>query len=95
MDKRIKNIENVNETQQKTIELLVESDRIRIKGEILKQCQYFERKGSIDKYSLEYLYRLYEIYKKEGGNSYVELLMKKVGKLDLDDTFAIEDDKDE
>lgn len=67
------------------LDILINSDKSRIKGEILKQFQYFSKKGSIDPYSLDYLHQEYEIYKTEHGNSWVASIMDKIDNLPIEE----------
>ena len=62
---------------KESIELLIESDKDDIKHSITKDHHYFCYKlGSIDDYSLDCIERRYSHYKDQGGNSFVEDLMK-------------------
>ena len=68
-------IDNIN----KNINLLIQSDKDAIKYAIIKQHHYFcYDKKHIDDYSMECLERRYSHYKQEGGNSYIQDLMKEL-----------------
>lgn len=64
-------------TLQDTVTLLVHSDKDDIKSWITKEHHYFcyEQKY-IDDYSLDCLEKRFSHYKEEGGNSFVEDLMR-------------------
>lgn len=81
---RIKGIEDSCIEQSRKLELLFESDKLRIKSDILRQYRYFSNKGSIDFKSLDCLHQEYEIYKKEGGNSFVEEIMRLIDEIPVE-----------
>lgn len=63
----------------KRIDMLIDSDKERIKSEITKQHHYFvEIKHCIDYHSMSCLEKQFEIYGKEHGNSFVEDLMNEI-----------------
>ena len=66
-------------TIQKTVDLLVHSDKDDIKSWITKEHHYFcyEQKF-IDDYSLDCIEKRFTHYKEEGGNSFIEELMKEL-----------------
>lgn len=69
----------LNEKMQKTIDLLVESDKDDIKAWITEKHHYFVyEKGYIDNYNLECIEKRYKHYVDEGGNSFVEDLMVEI-----------------
>lgn len=68
---------------EQQINTLLYSDMIQNQGTILKSYLWFAEKGYIDINSLKWLDDLYDIYKKEGGNSFVEDIMEKVHKLEV------------
>ena len=72
-------------TQEKNINTLLESDMVRIKGEIIKEHNQHMRLGYIDYKTLDYLQRQFRCYEKEGGNSYVHNLMDDMEKLPLNE----------
>lgn len=74
-----------NDTQEKNINTLLESDMVRIKGEIIKEHNQHMRLGYIDYKTLDYLQRQFKCYEKEGGNSYVHNLMDDMEKLPLNE----------
>lgn len=81
---RIKSIEDSCIEQSRKLELLFESDKLRIKSDILRQYRRFADKGSIDVRSLDCLHQEYEIYKKEGGNSFVEEIMQLIDEIPVE-----------
>lgn len=81
---RIKSIEESCIEQSRKLELLFESDKLRIKSDILRQYRRFADKGSIDVRSLDCLHQEYEIYKQEGGNSFVEEIMQLIDEIPVE-----------
>ena len=81
---RIKSIEDSCIEQSRKLKLLFESDKLRIKSDILRQYRYFSDKGFIDVKSLDCLHQEYEIYKKEGGNSFVEEIMQLIDEIPVE-----------
>lgn len=69
--------------QEQSINILLESDMARIKGEILKEHSEHLLKGTIDYKTLDYLQRQFKCYEAEGGNSYVHNLMQDLEELTL------------
>ena len=67
------------EKMQKTINLLVESDKDDIKSWITERHHYFcYEKGYIDDYNLDCMEKRFKHYIDEHGNSFVEDLMEEV-----------------
>lgn len=64
-----------------TIQILVKSDKDDIKSFITKEYHNFTIQGWIDDYSLDCIEKRFEHYKDEGGNSFIEQLMKEIRKL--------------
>lgn len=66
-------------TIQKTVDLLIHSDKDDIKSWITKEHHYFcyEQKF-IDDYSLDCIEKRFAHYREEGGNSFIEELMKEL-----------------
>jgi hypothetical protein len=58
------------------MQILVESDKCRIRGEILREHQRYMDMGYIPYNSLEYIKKQYDCYQQEGGNSFVKSLME-------------------
>ena len=69
------------EKQQKTLDMLVESDRDDIKSWLVQQYHYFMKLGSIDDFSKDTIEKRAAHYFIEGGNSYIEDLLKQIRKL--------------
>lgn len=66
-------------SMNKTLELLINSDKDSIKSFITKQHHYFCYKlGYIDDYSMDAIQRRYSHYKEQGGNSFVQDLMRQL-----------------
>lgn len=66
---------------EKQLAVLLESDKSRIKGEILRYHQECMKNGQIDHRTYEYLHQQYAAYKQEGGNSFVDGLMEDIDHL--------------
>ena len=75
---------------EKSLEMLMESDKDQNRNELVKQCQYHVRKGFIDNYSLDCCERLYQHYKDEGGNSYITTAMQKIRNLPVTEEISHE-----
>lgn len=69
------------EKQQKTLDMLIASDRDDIKGWLVQQYHYFMNLGSIDDFSKDIIEKRATHYFTEGGNSYIEDLLKQIRKL--------------
>ena len=70
-----KRINDIN----KSLKLLIESDKDNIKSWIVEKHHYFcYEVKAIDYYSLESIERRYEHYKAEDGNSYIATLIKEL-----------------
>lgn len=86
--------ENMADTRARLVKLensfslLLESDKCRIRGEIVREYRHFAKQGWIDEISLNYLNKQYEIYHKEGGNSYITGLMSQLNALPIGDMVA-------
>lgn len=63
------------------VNILLESDKCRIRSEIVQKHGEFASLGSIDNYSLDSLSKQFECYQAMGGNSYVERLMNDLARL--------------
>ena len=64
-----------------TLDMLVESDRDDIKSWLVQQYHYFMKLGSIDDFSKDTIEKRATHYFTEGGNSYIENLLKQIRKL--------------
>ena len=84
---RNQNKEEVNkileqlESQQKILNLLVESDKDDIKGWIVQQYHFFTAKGNIDDFSRDTIEKRASHYFEEGGNSYIEDILAQIRQL--------------
>lgn len=68
---------------EESMDILLESDKSRIRGEIVREYRYFVRQGYIDAFTLDYLHHQFESYRKLGGNSYIEQVMDELDNLPL------------
>jgi hypothetical protein len=73
-----KHFDGVVEEHNKTLKMLVASDRDDIKGYITEKFHYFTELGYIDDFSMEVLERRFEHYIAEGGNSFIEAMMNQL-----------------
>ena len=81
-EQELKEIHQELNTLNKSIELLIESDKDDIKHSITKEHHYFcYNLNSIDDYSLDCIERRYSHYKEEGGNSFIDILMQDLRNL--------------
>ena len=70
---------------EQRIEDLTESDMHDIKSWIVDQYhKFYIEQGWIDAFNADTLDKRYEDYKKEGGNSYIDTLMKRLHSLPMD-----------
>lgn len=67
--------------QQKTLDLLMESDELDIKTWIKTQHDRWMPTGYIDSQVLDLVCQRFEIYEKEGGNSWAKKLVEDMQKL--------------
>lgn len=65
------------------LDTLIDSDKHDIKAYIIAAHKEFTKLKSIDYYSLECLEKRFKIYSREGGNTYIEDLMKDLRRLPL------------
>ena len=66
-----------------TIEILIHSDKDDIKSFIVKEHHHFcYNQGWIDDYSMDVIEKRFKHYQDEGGNSYIEELMKDLRQLE-------------
>ena len=79
LNNKLDNIaESVNDLS-KRVDTLTESDMHDIKQSIVKDYHYFtEKQGWIDDFSLNVIELRFADYKEEGGNSFVENLVKEL-----------------
>lgn len=82
LPKRVGKLETTTENQQALIDLLVESDRNRIKCELLDGLEKHQAKGYIDFRNWEALHQKFDIYSHEGGNSWAKEVMKEIDSLE-------------
>jgi hypothetical protein len=73
------------EAVETTVNNLVESDKNDIRAWIVEQYhKFYVHQGWIDAFSADTIEKRYADYKKEGGNSYVEELIKRLHSLPMD-----------
>lgn len=77
----VKTISNENHALRNKLDILFESDKDSIRAWITQQHHRFMALGYIDDYSLDCLERRFTHYQEEGGNSYIEDLMKDLRSL--------------
>lgn len=85
IESKLNQLLDASEHQAKSTSTLLESDMVRIKGEIIREHAAHVRQGSIDYKTLDYLQRQFHCYQMEGGNSYVHNLMDDLEGLPLSD----------
>ena len=77
--KEINDIKDAIKNLSKKIDILTESDKDDIKAFITRQHHYFVyQRGWIDDYSLDCIEQRYRHYQEEGGNSFINTLMKEI-----------------
>lgn len=78
-DDELNNIKQQLNLIQKNMSILIQSDKDDIKHSIVKDHHYFCYKlGSIDDFSLDVIERRYSHYKEQGGNSFIDDLMREL-----------------
>lgn len=85
LNTKVDSLLDKSNTQEQNINILLESDMARIKGEIIREHSEHLLKGTIDYKTLDYLQRQFKCYEAEGGNSYVHNLMQDLEDLTLTD----------
>lgn len=85
MSEKINLLLDKSACQERRINTLLESDMVRIKGEIIQKHREYTRLGYIDYKTLDYLQRQFKCYEAEGGNSYIHNLMDDLEDLPLND----------
>ena len=78
MENDIKDLKLIISQQKELIELLIKSDELDIKSWIKMQHEKWIPRGCIDSQTLDLLEQRYEIYSKEGGNSWALKLLKEM-----------------
>lgn len=77
----IQNVRKEEEALRNKLDILFESDKDDIRAWITQQHHHFMSLNYIDDYSLDCLERRFKHYQEEGGNSYIEDLMKDLRSL--------------
>lgn len=72
-------LEKSNE-RDRQIQILMDSDKSRIRAEITREWEKRRYEEKIDPLTLQYLQSQYLCYKSEGGNSYISSLMDEIYK---------------
>ena len=90
IEKHEQEIDEINSSIKdltKKIDILIDSDKDAIKAYITKEHHYFcYERGWIDDYSLDCIEKRYEHYEAQGGNSFIEDLMKDLRDLPKQET---------
>ena len=90
IEKHEQEIDEINSSIKdltKKIDILIDSDKDAIKAYITKEYHYFcYERGWIDDYSLDCIEKRYEHYEAQGGNSFIEDLMKELRDLPKQET---------
>lgn len=92
IERNVQKIEEVSDKQEESketlnklinsVNTLIQSDKDSIKSYITKEHHYYcYRQKWIDDYTLDCIEKRYGHYKKEGGNSFIEDLMKELREL--------------
>ena len=92
IERNVQKIEEVSDKQEESketlnklinsVDILIQSDKDSIKSYITKEHHYYcYRQKWIDDYTLDCIEKRYGHYKKEGGNSFIEDLMKELREL--------------
>lgn len=85
IDVRLSSLEERIAAAELKLDDLTESDMHDIKAWIVEQYhKFYTNQGWIDAFSAETIDKRYEDYLKEGGNSYVENLIKQLHSLSMD-----------
>lgn len=74
----VTDLKKIAERQAELIELLIKSDELDIKSWIKMQHEKWIPLGYIDSQTLDILEQRFDIYEKEGGNSWAEKLVKEL-----------------
>ena len=64
-------------------EALMESQRNQLKGSIVDRFERAEERGYVTQIELESVNRMYDSYKRLGGNHYVKALISKLNQMDV------------
>lgn len=74
----VRDLKTIAERQQELIELLIASDELDIKSWIKMQHEKWMPRQCIDSQTLDLLAQRFEIYEREGGNSWAEKLVNEL-----------------
>lgn len=88
LEKTVQELKDAMQKLTKNVDMLIQSDKDAIKSFIVKQHHFFcYEKKEIDLQNLDCIEKRYNHYKEEGGNSYIETLMKDLRELPKNNNF--------
>lgn len=90
LEKSVTNLNNVVAEQQKLLQLLVESDELDIKAWLKAQHERWIALQCVDSQSLELICQRFDIYAKEGGNSWAQKLVDEIKALPVVTIIPVE-----
>lgn len=90
LEKSVTTLNNVVAEQQKLLQLLVESDELDIKAWLKAQHERWIALQCIDSQSLELICQRFDIYAKEGGNSWAQKLVDEIKALPVVTIIPVE-----
>ena len=90
LETSVTNLNNVVAEQQKLLQLLVESDELDIKAWLKAQHERWIALQCVDSQSLELICQRFEIYAKEGGNSWAQKLVDEIKALPVVTIIPVE-----
>lgn len=91
LQKNVSDLTRLIESQEKQIQLLIDSDELSIKAWIKVQHETWMPLGCIDGQTFELLEQRFKIYTKEGGNSWAEKLVNDLRQLPVVTVIPITD----
>lgn len=90
LEKSVTTLNNVVAEQQKLLQLLVESDELDIKAWLKAQHERWIALQCVDSQSLELICQRFDIYAKEGGNSWAQKLVDEIKALPVVTIIPVE-----
>ena len=94
LETTIKKLTTILETQQKQIKLLIESDELDIKSWIKTQHEKWMPRNCIDSQTLDLVTQRFEIYEKEGDNSWAKRLVDDLKSLPIVSVIPVQRDEE-
>lgn len=88
-----KQLKTLLKKQQQQIDLLIQSDELDIKAWIKQQHEHWTHIGAIDSESLSLVLDRFQVYTKEGGNSWAERMVKDIKALPIVTAIELQDYK--